>query len=305
MNSFVLVDVLNFKFKKNGDMNMSIACMQMIDNNFIINNMFNRQYSIVFDGKNVNGNDDSCIIPVKSRREVELLLLSLGEEATLLMDEQARKLCNVWDWYGRTYSDIFTDLKWSYREEDEVLDIIEKIPLPKTLNNNFLKFYNDEPELERIDQEYVHKVNPANILVSKPYRCGNMFYFNGFTKSSEFVIDHSSDHLEGIVIFEAARQAGIASSHLAGISLSGTIVLLKADINYRRFIEINEPYLIRTIPVIRQKGGYFYVAFNIIQKGNSCATGYLAGLLYKDKESYKKHRTPVYINEVSKASNGN
>ena len=200
---------------------------------------------------------------------------------------------------GRTYSKIFADLKWSYREEDEVIDIIERIPLPKTFNKSLLKIHPNDPEPERIDKEYVHKHNQGNVLISRSYQCGNMFYFNGFTKSSEFNIDHSSDHLEGIIIFEAARQAGIASVHLTGISLSGKIVLLKTNIQYKSFVELDEPYLIHTIPVIRQKGGYFYIAFTIIQNGNTCATGYLGGLLYKDKESYIKHRIPKYIMEVS------
>jgi hypothetical protein len=252
----------------------------------------------VFDGKNVNGNDDSCIIPVKSRREVELLLLSLGEEATVMMDEQARKLCNVWDWYGRTYSDIFTNLKWSYREEDEVLDIIERIPLPKTLNNSFLKIHRDDLEPERIDPEYVHKSKKENVLISKPYKLGNIFYFNGFPKSAEFNIDHISDHLEGIIIFEAARQAVIASIHLTGVPLTGKVVLLKTIIQHKKFIECYEPYLIHTIPVIKQRGGYIYVVFNIVQKGNSCATGYLTGILYKNKESYQKFRNVKFITKA-------
>jgi hypothetical protein len=268
---------------------------------FVVSEKTDRQYAIIFDGSGFAGNGNSCVIPVKSRREVELLLLSLGEAAGVIMDEPARKLYpDVWDWlYGRTYSEIFTDLKWSYREEDEVVDLIERIPLPGSLSDSFLKIDNEDPEPERIDKEYVHKTNEENVLISKPYRCGNMFYFNGFKDSSEFNIDHGSDHLQGIIIFEAARQAAIASVHLTGIPLSGAIVILKTITRYTKFVECGEPYLIHTIPVIKQRGGYGFCIYNIVQKGYSCATGYITGIVYKTKEVYKKFRNPKFITKTS------
>ncbi len=259
---------------------------------FVASEKTDRQYAIVFDGSGFTGNGNSCVIPVKSRREVELLLLSLGEDAGVIMDEPARKLYpDIWDWLsGQTYSEIFTDLKWSYREEDEVVDLIERIPPPVSLSDSFLKIYNEDPELERIDKEYVHKTNQDNVLISKPFQCGNMFYFNGFKDSTEFNIDHGSDHLQGIIIFELARQATMASVHLTGIPLSGVIIVLKATTRYVKFIEYSETYIIRTIPVIKQRGGYSFCIYNIVQKGCSCATGYITGIIYKTKEVYRKFR---------------
>jgi hypothetical protein len=243
---------------------------------FVVNSKLTREYSIVYEGSNRDKNGNNCIIPVTSRREVELLLLCLRQEASVIMNEQERKLCNIWDWlYGRTYSDIFSSLKWSFQKEDEVIDIIERIPLPKTLNENLLKIYHDEPE--RINQVYVHKHNRENVLISRPFHYGNMFYFNGFKKSSEFNIGQGSDYLDRILIFEAARQAGIASLHLAGIPLFyGKIALLKTNIQYRNSIEPDESYMIQTIPVVRPRGGSISVVFNILQAGNSCATGYFS-----------------------------
>ena len=278
---------------------MSIPVIHRLYNDFVISDKPNRQYSLTFDGS--KSNSGNCIIPVKNRREVELLLLSLGDEASVIMDEQTReRYPDVWGWLaGRVYTEILNNLKWSYHEVEEVLDIIERIPLPKALGDSFLKLQNDDPEPERIDPEYVHKRNKENVLISKPYTCGNMFYFNGFQESPEFIIDHGSDHLDGIIIFEIARQAGIASTHLTGVPLYGTIVLIKAIIQYKNFVELNSSHIICTIPVIRVRGGYFYVAFNIRQSDNSCATGYLAGFLYKNKESYQKHRNLKRISEAS------
>jgi hypothetical protein len=282
---------------------MNNAYAREFEADFIVNNRLNKQYSIVYQGSNFDGTGENCLIPVKSRREIELLLLSLGEQASVRMDEQERKQCNIWDWlYGRTYTDIFNDLKWSYREEDEVLDIIEKIPLPKTLRNSSLKINSNDPEPERIDPVYVHKTNRENVLISEPYQYGNMFYFNGFNKSAEFNIDHSSDHLEGIIIFEAARQAGIASVHLAGVPLNGAIVILKTVTRYTRFVECSKPYLIRTIPAIKLRGGCSFGVYNVIQDGHSCTTGYFTGIVYKNKESYQKFRN---IKLSEKTSGGN
>lgn len=258
------------------------------------------QYSIVFDACDLDVNSKSCIIPVKSRREVELYLLSLGAEAEVIMNDQARvNYPDVWEWLsGRDISDVLTELKWSYREEDEVIDIIEKIPLPPNINQSFLKLHNDEPDPERIEQEYVHKTNEENVLISKPYRCGNMFYFNGFTKSPEFNIDHYSDHVEGIVMFEVARQAGNATGHLVGMPLDGTNIILKTVTRHTKFLEASEPYLIRTIPAYKPRGGVSYCVYNIIQHGKSCMAGYFSVIAYNSKDIYKRFRNSKLIDRA-------
>lgn len=278
---------------------MAVTYTQKYHADFVVNNTVNKQYSIVYDGSDFDRND-RYTIPVKSRREVELLLLSLGEEASVIMNEQALKLCGIWDWlYGRTYSEIFTDLKWSYREEDEVIEIIERIPLPKTLNDSFLKIHPNDPEPEQIDKEYVHKHNQRNVLISKAYQYGNMYYFNGFTKSFELNIDHSSDHLEGIIIFEAVRQAGIASAHLEGMPFSGAIVILRTATRYTKFVECGEPYLIRTIPAYKQRGGAGHCVYNIVQNGKSCAAGYFSVIAYNSKSTYNKFRNSKLLERTS------
>jgi hypothetical protein len=259
-----------------------------------------RKYSIVFDGCNYDLNSKSCVIPVKSRREVELYLLCLGEEAEINMDDRVRETYpEVWDWLnGRDTSEVFSELKWSYREEEEVVDIIEKIPAPPGLNQCFLKQHNDDPDPERIEREYVHKTNEENVLISKPYRCGNMFYFNGFTKSPEFNIDHYSDHVEGIIMFEVARQAGNASAHLAGMPFTGTNIILKSFTRHTKFLEASEPYLIRTIPAYKPRGGVGYCVYNIIQNGKSCMAGFFSVIAYNSKDVYKRFRNSKLIDRT-------
>lgn len=276
-----------------------------IDDGFVANEQTCRQYSIVLDGCNYVANGKSCVIPVKSRREVELYLLSLGEEAEVIIDDQARiTYPDIWDWLsGRDISEVLTELKWSYREEDEVIDIIEKIPLPPSLDESFLKLHNDAPDPERIEREYVHKTHKENVLISKPYRCGNMFYFNGFIKSPEFNIDHYSDHVEGIIMFEVARQAGNATGHLVGMPLDGTNIILKTFTRHTKFLEASEPYIVRTIPAYKPRGGVGYCVYNIIQNGKSCIAGYFSVIAYNSKDVYKRFRNSKLIDRAQHSGN--
>ena len=86
---------------------MTVAYAEKYDADFLANNMVNKQYFIVYERSSFDRNDRR-IIPVKSRREVELLLLILGEEASVIMDEHALKLCGIWDWLSGP--DLFQDL---------------------------------------------------------------------------------------------------------------------------------------------------------------------------------------------------
>lgn len=279
---------------------MGNANVLKTEDQFLESEQVNKQYSLVFDGCSCIENGKSCVIPVKSRREAELFLLSLGETAEVIVDNQMLlNYPDVWEWLsGRTYSEILANLKWSYREEDEVIDIIEKIPLPPNINESFLKLQKSDPEPERMDREYVHKTKSENVLISKPYQCGSMFYFNGFTKSPEFNIDHYSDHVEGIIMFEVARQAGNASAHLVGMPLNGTNIILKSFTRHTKFLEASEPYLIRTIPAYKSRGGVGYCVYNIIQNGKSCMAGYFSVIAYNSKDIYKRFRNSKLIDRT-------
>ncbi len=279
---------------------MENANVLKIDDQYVENEQTCRQYSIVFDGCKYVEDGKSCVIPVKSRREAELYLLSLGEAAEVIIDNQARSAYpDVWDWLsGRNTSDVLTNLKWSYREEEEVFDIVEKIPLPPCINESFLKMHNNDPDPERIEPEFVHKTHSENVLISKPFQCGNMFYFNGFTKSPEFNIDHYSDHVEGIIMFEVARQAGNATGHLIGMPLNGTNIILKTVTRHTKFLEASEPYLIRTIPAYKPRGGVGYCVYNIIQNGKSCMAGYFSVIAYNSKDIYKRFRNSKLIDRA-------
>lgn len=245
-------------------------------------------YSIVFDPENETGCN---AILSANRRHAELLLLTLGDAANVVIKDRETNP-ETWDWlYGRTYAEVLSELKWTYKEEQELLELIQHIPLPLDLAQKGIQVSKNDPQPQPIKREVVHKVNQGNVLLSNSYRCGNMLYFNGFTQSSEFNIDHSSDHLEGIQIFEVARQSGIASIHLSGIPLSSVIVVIKAETKYRNYIEKEVPIIVRTIPVA--KFGYTYVVYELIQNNKSCSLGCLSGIVYNSAEDYKRGRKPI------------
>lgn len=271
-----------------------------LDNDLILNGREEIQYVIVVGNGTDYREEQRCVIFTQDRREIELLLLILQTEAGVRMCEAlAKDYPDIWDWLnGKTYGQFFSESKWTYREEEEVLRIIERIPLPPLLSKELLQARSEGEEPEPIESGFVHKQESNNVLISKPHVCGRMFYFNGFADSSEFNIDHGSDHLEGIIIFEAARQCGIASVHLAGVPLEGTIVLLKVTTSYSKFVEVGIPYIIRTIPVIKLRGGYSYCVYNVIQGDIICSTGYLTGIVYKNKESYEKFRRTRMMDKI-------
>lgn len=280
---------------------MESICLLDNERNLVVNNKLDKHYSIVLDGRNPGIDQNHCYIQASNRREIELLLLCLGEDTHVIMDHQTCQLHpDISNWLqNRTYSEVLAGLKWLYREEDEVMDIIERIPLPKTLNRSFLKINPQDPEPDRIDREYVHKRNNKSVLISKPFRCGNMYYFNGYKNSAEFSIDHDSDHLEGIIIFEIARQAGIASAHLEGMPFNGAIVILKTATRYQKFIDYNAPFLVRTIPAYKHQGGVGFCVYNFIQNGKSCVVGNFSVLVFNSKKAYQKFRNSKIMDKVS------
>lgn len=227
---------------------------------------------------------------IKNRKEFEVLILCFENNVKIHMTEEDQS--NYPDISELLNSESYesSNIRWTYREAETVVDLIDRIPIPKEIQQ---KLYDQE---KKINQEYVHKKQSANVLLSESEKVGNMFCFKGFHDSPEIVIDHESDHLQGICIFEVVRQAGIAAAHLLGTPLTGVIIIVKSLIEYHNFIEFNIPFLIKTIPVGKpNKGGLGYIVFDVIQNNVSCVKGYFTGFMFKDKASYERFtaRLPI------------
>ena len=159
-----------------------------------------------------------------------------------------------------------------------------------------------------IHEEFVHKHNIRNVLISEPYQTGNMYWFNMFEQSEEFNFDHPSDHIQGMLIMEGLRQASIATVHLAGLPCEGgSLALLSFDTNFSSYVEAGYPILIRSFAylVAPENGGkenLTFVVSQIFQKGKICAEAILTGHTFWSREEYAsvRNRTRSIIERQQK-----
>lgn len=182
-------------------------------------------------------------------------------------------------------AELVAKIKWNYKVDFKTLiNVIDYFEMPMEVKKQLNSMEG------RIEKDFVHKKSCGNVLLSEPIRIGNTLFYKGFNRSNEFVIDHPSDHLEGIVLFEVIRQVGLASAHHSGVSLDGVIVILESDIQFQNYIELNTPYYIQCIPAIRKIGGIGFSVFCVIQKDVVCAKGFFRAFVYKDRTAYEKRR---------------
>ncbi|HGD0581765.1 hypothetical protein JJB63_15260 [Clostridium perfringens] len=174
--------------------------------------------------------------------------------------------------------------KWDLKKPEEAHKLIREIPMPEYIKNTLTN------SNTKISKQYVHKLNPNNVMISSPIVEGNIIYFRGYNEITEFNIDHNSDHLEGIKLFEVVRQATLASFHIMGVALDKIMVITSTKFNFKKLIELRIPYFIQIIPVCKKDGGAMFTVFNIIQGNNSCTDGFLQIYTFRSKESYEKKR---------------
>lgn len=209
-----------------------------------------------------------------SLREMELLKLALGDTIEHIYISPNNEIDG----------NALDSAKWNYRNPQEMYDISTKIPIPNDLISE-LKNTN-----QPIEKDMVHKKNSANVLISEPKNHGNVWYFKGFSDIAELNSDHLSDHVDGIKLFEAFRQATLASLHLNGLQHNGVVALTNFKIDYINYVELDEPYIIQAIPACEQDGGAMYCVFNIIQGERVVTKGFLGAYTFRSKEIYLEKR---------------
>ncbi|NTU57758.1 MAG: hypothetical protein HGB00_02390 [Chlorobiaceae bacterium] len=153
---------------------------------------------------------------------------------------------------------------------------MRKLPLDlKSLMKSPLALRGGDNLPPAIKKELVHKTSDDNVLISEPFSTGWLHYFNMFQDTTELTFDHPSEHVQGLLISEALRQAGIASAHIQGLPADGKLVLLSYSTNFFSFIERNEPILIRAYSSFtanetsEDKNASFYI--QVMQWGRVCA----------------------------------
>ena len=108
------------------------------------------------------------------------------------------------------------------------------------------------PEL--LDKVLVHKHQAENVLVSRiePLAAGQPDSFLCqlfFDPKHAFFFEHPLDHVPGLMLIEAGRQAAIAIAHLyLGVSHDTVFIVNKLNTEFKTFAELDKPlFLIGTI----------------------------------------------------------
>ena len=159
---------------------------------------------------------------------------------------------------------------------DTAATLLKKVPLDLiSLIDSHIALREDDPIPPLIEKKMVHKTSESNILISEPFSCGNLHYFNMFLLSSELVFDHPSDHVQGMLILEAVRQAGIATAHLQGLPMDGVLALLVFNTNFISFVESGSPIVLRSYSTFSsddtQNNKDYYVCIQALQWGKVCS----------------------------------
>lgn len=224
--------------------------------------------------------------PVKSHRllaknleDIEFFFLALKEHCEIRIEPEDK---GVWADLVQAATQIsFHSLErsWNPLEKAELIDrCFDRIPPRNSaLTGAAIAWSVGATAPEKIAKHFVHKHFTDNVNLSKNYRVGNLNYFNAFPESKEFVFDHPSDHVQGILIMEFARQAMIATFQIMGLAENDINILERADLMYRRFVQMKDPIVVRTFALPLATPGDVTVkaliAVQIIQNDRICVSG--------------------------------
>ena len=218
-------------------------------------------------------------ILISDRRELEVLRLCLGERVNFVMGNPKKNTT-----FRISAEADLSKLDWDYRNPEEAYSVIERIKMPPEIEQRLSE------RTQAMQKEYVHKVHQGNVLISDAARMENVLYFRGFNYIDELHSDHNADHLDGIKLFEAARQATLAAFHLMGVTCQGVMALTASYVDYKKYVELDEPYYIQLIPACKPDGGAMYSVFSIIQEDSVNASGYFGAYTFRNRELYLNKR---------------
>lgn len=172
--------------------------------------------------------------------------------------------------------------KINFKNANITLNIINQIPIDILDIKKRMKI--------KLKKHYVHKSIEKNMMISDYMKENNFCYFKCKTKWQELNSDHKSDHMDGIKIFEVARQAMLASQHFSGVPLEAVVLLTESNIEYKKMIENNNEYVIQTYTMTRGVG-FMHTVFKIFQEEEIAVNGYFVTYVYSSKEKYNEKRS--------------
>jgi hypothetical protein len=233
-------------------------------------------YTVLFDGDRPPLNADSMqIITTQSVDEAVRYLMLLGDHCELYISPEHESA------HPGLYEELLASTPSGNNDEapfdtETAAALMRKLPLDlKSLVKSNLALKEGDKLPPLINKNLVHKTSDDNILISEPFSAGWLHYFNMFQETNELTFDHPSEHVQGLLLSEALRQAGIACTHLQGLPLEGKLVLLNFSTNYFSFIERSDPIILRAFSSFRaddtseDKNAAFFI--QVLQQGRICA----------------------------------
>jgi hypothetical protein len=176
--------------------------------------------------------------------------------------------------------------------------LMKKLPLDlKRLLKSPLAITVDDQVPCAIEKKFVHKKNDSNVLISEEVSSGWLLYFNMFNDTEELSFDHASDHVQGMLMLEALRQAAIAAAHIQGLSFDGGLALLNYNTNFFHYLENDAPIILRAYcgftadETTDDSDAPIYI--QVIQWGKVCADATLKAFAFMSSQRYEQQRGRV------------
>lgn len=194
-----------------------------------------------------------------------------------------------------SYSGVKTDPPFGI---ETAADLMRKLPFDlKSLMKSPLAITADDSSPCSLDKKFVHKKSDSNVLISEFYSAGKLLYFNMFNDTEELTFDHASDHIQGMLMLEALRQAAVAITHILGLSLDGKLALLSYNTNFFHYLERDTPIVIRAYGSFSaDKTGYdreVSVFVQVMQWGKVCAEAELKAFAFMSEHHYLQQKERI------------
>ncbi|MCP3751633.1 beta-ketoacyl synthase N-terminal-like domain-containing protein [Pseudomonas sp. SBB6] len=153
-------------------------------------------------------------------------------------------------------------------------------------------------QAERMDKRHVHKACERNVLLGDIAAIDDSGWYAAelfHDAAHPFFYEHAQDHVPGLYLIEAARQFGIACSHLfQGVPHEFPFVLDDMRIRFDAFAEQDSPvYLLAEYTDLMFKDGHLHRSHSrchIVQHGNVLGTIEGHGLILQPAD-YRSVRT--------------
>jgi 2-oxo-3-(phosphooxy)propyl 3-oxoalkanoate synthase len=268
------------------------------DNGILTLNPGRKPYTLLFDGDKLPLQAGALqVVNVESVDEVSRFLMLLGDACEIFISPDFR--INNPGVYALLKSLSYPSLKGAPPFDIETAAaLMKKLPLDlKSLVKSPLALTLEDSAPKTIEKKFVHKKNDANVLISESFDSGRLHHFNMLEETEELSFDHTSDHVQGMLMLEALRQAAIATAHLQGLSFDGGLGLLKYNTNFFHYLESGAPIILRAYcsfsadETSEDKEAPIYI--QVIQWGKVCAEATLNAFAYMSSKRYEQQRERI------------